>query len=138
MRLGKRLACLAMGAALCVGPLAVRAQVLAERVPADALVYVGWRGTSDLGPNYAKSNLKGLLDHTNLREQVATLIARGMEDAAKGDAKKAQDAKQAKVLIDALCKYPSAFYFGGLDLTDATQPQPKIAIVSEAGGEAQA
>src|SRR3954464_3277065 len=38
------------------------AQPLADRVPADALLYVGWAGSEHLAPAYAQSHLKGLID----------------------------------------------------------------------------
>ena len=52
--------------------MALAAQPLADHVPADAMVYVGWRGSADLGPEYAQSNLKAVLDDS----QVADFIDR--------------------------------------------------------------
>ena len=40
----------------------VPAQPLADRVPADALVYVGWRGIESMGPGYDGSHLKAVLE----------------------------------------------------------------------------
>ncbi len=42
------------------------AQPLADRVPADAVVYVGWRGADDPDLGYAGSNLQALIDTTDL------------------------------------------------------------------------
>ena len=36
------------------------AQPLADRVPADALVYIGWAGSQNLGPAYDASHLKAV------------------------------------------------------------------------------
>jgi len=35
---------------LILAPAAAFAQALADRVPADAVLYVGWRGSADMGP----------------------------------------------------------------------------------------
>lgn len=51
--------CLAVCLTLCF-TLSVQAQPLADRVPDDALVYVGWRGADDPGDGYAGSNLQAL------------------------------------------------------------------------------
>ena len=34
-------------------PIAALAQPVAEHVPSDAMIYVGWKGGADLGPGYA-------------------------------------------------------------------------------------
>lgn len=66
-----------------VAHTAARAQPLAERVPADAIVYVGWQGADTLGEAYDASHLKGLIDSTNLRqlftETLPQLMREGME-----------------------------------------------------------
>src|SRR5438552_3037967 len=64
-RLFRRISMRHMLLGLCVvlvasGPLC--AQPLADRVPADAIVYIGWRGTQDLGPAYNGSHLKAVVD----------------------------------------------------------------------------
>src|SRR5262245_32673120 len=51
--------------ALAVLILAARfaaAQPLADRLPSDALLYIGWAGSDKLGEAYSKSHLKGVLD----------------------------------------------------------------------------
>ena len=40
----------------------VRADVLADKVPGDAILYVSWAGTSTLQGQYAQSRLKEILD----------------------------------------------------------------------------
>ena len=44
----------------------VVAQPLADKVPANSLIYFGWRGSDDLGPGYAESHTKAILDQSNL------------------------------------------------------------------------
>ena len=50
------------------------AQTLIEQVPANAILYVGWRGSNDLGPDYEGSNLQGMLQETGLLEAVPELM----------------------------------------------------------------
>ncbi len=46
----------------------VSAQPLADSIPENALIYVGWAGTDNLGPDYENSHLQALLDASNLRQ----------------------------------------------------------------------
>lgn len=50
------------------------AQPLIEQVPDGAALYVGWRGSNDLGPAYEGSNLQGVLKETGLLEAVPELV----------------------------------------------------------------
>ncbi len=50
------------------------AQPLVERVPTDAVLYVGWRGADDLGDGYAGSNLEALRAATELPEALAQTL----------------------------------------------------------------
>ena len=47
-------------------PSSLFAQTLADRVPADAAVYIGWKGTDDLGAAYSDSHLKALVDASEI------------------------------------------------------------------------
>lgn len=51
--------------AVLIAPLMAAAQPLAEHVPADAMIYIGWRGAADLGPGYPQSNLKAVMDDSS-------------------------------------------------------------------------
>ena len=54
-----------------------RAQPLAERVPDDAMLYIGWAGADALGEAYKGSNLKGVLDNSRMRELFTQFIPQG-------------------------------------------------------------
>ena len=41
------------------------AQPLADRVPDNAIIYVGWRGSDDLGSGYKDSHLAAILAQSN-------------------------------------------------------------------------
>src|SRR5688572_33457733 len=47
-------------------PSILVAQPLADRIPADAVAYIGWQGSEALGEPYAQSHLKAVLAESNL------------------------------------------------------------------------
>jgi len=47
---------------ICTVAPAALAQALADRIPGDAEIYIGWRGSDDLGPGYDSSHLKAVID----------------------------------------------------------------------------
>ncbi|MBX2850378.1 MAG: hypothetical protein KTR15_01380 [Phycisphaeraceae bacterium] len=59
---------------LIVLALPTAAQTLIDQVPASSALYVGWRGSNDLGPGYAGSNLQGMLQEMGLLEAVPELV----------------------------------------------------------------
>jgi prepilin-type processing-associated H-X9-DG protein len=119
-----------------------RAQALADRVPSDALLYVAWAGADKLAPAYAQSRLKGVLDSSNLPELFSELGPRivrriQLEQMLQGD-------PVAKELLPALLSLgesvwasPTALYVGPLDLSGKV-PMPKVALLCQAGKNAQA
>ena len=114
------------------------AQPLADRVPADALVYVGWSGAANLGPSYDRSHLKAVLDASDFPKLFTDFLPRlsqrlGQENATSGEA-----ASMIAAIGARFWRHPSAFYFGGLDYTNPRDPQPRIAILCDAGDEAAA
>ena len=68
-----------------VAPRGVVAQPLAEHVPQDALVYIGWAGAEHLGPAYQQSNLKAFLDASNIPELVNESLPRLLENLGHQD-----------------------------------------------------
>ena len=51
--------------ALLALPATLHAQPLADRVPAGALIYVGWGGTQGASSAFAQSRLKAVLESTD-------------------------------------------------------------------------
>jgi len=111
------------------------AQPLAELVPEDALVYIGWRGASDLGPAYQGSHLKAVLDASNLPALLNDFLPRLIEQMAprgRGDNPMAAIGP----ILAAAWKYPTAFYYGGFDFPENEQPMPRLAFFCKAGADA--
>ena len=90
MRTGRRVIGAVMVAAAVWAARPAGAQVLADRLPADTVVYVGWAGTDALGPAYEKSHMKGLIDTLKLPELVAAQIAAARQQARPEQAAEGQ------------------------------------------------
>src|ERR1700761_1991965 len=68
---------------LTLSPAAAFAQALADRVPADALIYVGWRGSADMGPGYPQSNLKAVMDETQIQDFIDRFLPEVIDKASQ-------------------------------------------------------
>src|SRR5437870_4282062 len=90
------------------------AQPLADRIPQDAVAYIGWSGSESMGPGYANSHLKAIVDSSNLAQLASESIPRLLERIGKDD----EEAQQVTALITAIggpmWRHPSALYFGGV------------------------
>jgi prepilin-type processing-associated H-X9-DG protein len=128
--------------AAAVIPGRATAQPLADRLPADALLYVGWAGAEKLGPAYAQSRLKGVIDASSLPELFSELGPRivrrlQLEQMLQGDAVAQEVLPALLTLSESIWKKPTALYVGPLDYSGKV-PMPKVAILCEAGKDAQA
>jgi len=54
--------------------LPAQAQPLIEHVPDNAALYIGWRGTEDMGPAYEGSNIQGVVEEAGLVSAIPQLI----------------------------------------------------------------
>lgn len=123
-------------AAILVCASEAGAQPLADRVPADSIVYFGWQGAEGLTPAYGKSRLKAVLDATDANQILDTFIPQLVKRVSQ---EKGEDAKQAaevgKVfgeLAGPLWRYPVAFYFAGVDWE---KKMPKLGVLCQAGAD---
>ena len=132
-----RLCCLAASLVLIIA-CAATAQPLADRIPQDAVVYIGWSGSESMGPGYANSHLKAVIEASKIPELVKESIPRLLENLGHQD----EDAAEMMGLISAIggpmWRHPSAIYFGGADLTNPNAPMPKLALICQAGAEGKA
>jgi prepilin-type processing-associated H-X9-DG protein len=119
-----------------------RAQALADRVPSDALLYVAWAGAGKLAPAYAQSHLKGVLDASNAPELFSELGPRivrriQLEQMLQGDPVAKELLPTLLSLGESMWASPTALYVGPLDLGGKV-PMPKVALLCQAGKNAQA
>lgn len=122
---------LAMIGMLCLPAPLAHAQPLADRVPADAAVYVGWSGNSSAG--YDKSNFKGLADAAKL-PQFINAITDIFPDDSEEDAK-------AKALFRDLSaivwQYPYCMYIQlSHDPDNPQEPHTRTVVQIDAGKNA--
>src|SRR5688572_387726 len=113
------------------------AQPLADRIPADAIVYIGWQGSESIGTPYEKSHLKGVLDSSNLPQLFTEFLPRAIEKAGQGDAQAAAAMRAVHGIGRVLWQKPTAIYFGGIT-ENPQMPLPKITVVCDSGGDGQA
>jgi hypothetical protein len=111
------------------------AQPLADRIPQDAVAYIGWCGADSMGPGYDGSHLKAVIEASNVAELVNQSLPRLLERIGQDD----EDAARMTGLLTAIggpmWRHPSAIYFGGVDSTNPDFPMPKLALICDAGKE---
>src|SRR5688572_2707536 len=130
------LAVLFVTTALVQSPRAV-AQPLADRIPGDALVYVGWAGAENMGPGYEQSRLKAVLDASSFPQLVNESLPKFFQKLGATNQEAAEFTSIFSAIGGPIWKRPTAIYFGGLDMTNPNQPMPKFAVICEAGPDAQ-
>lgn len=125
-------------AASVLAPARVRAQPLAEQVPAGALVYIGWGGSENAGSAFEGSRLKSVLKSGDAEklfsETLPALVRRiGQENPQAG-----QGVQLATAIAGKMWRHPSAFYFNGLDQANPRRPMAKMTLLCRAGAESEA
>jgi hypothetical protein len=121
---------------LVLSPLTAIAQPLADRVPDDAIIYLGWRGADEPGPGYSDSRLKGLLDVSALPQLSNDILPKLLDIMAAKDHNAAIFREMLGKLGPAFWKYPTALYVGPVDGLNAFSPMPRIALMCKAGAGA--
>ena len=113
------------------------AQPLTERVPGDAVVYIGWQGTDAL-KGYEGSNLEKLAPHSTLGRVFTEALPEFWRLVGEQVGADETDIELSATLTSLLWKRPSAIYFGPMDLTNPRKPQPRVALLCDAGADAAA
>ncbi|HEV2295217.1 MAG TPA: hypothetical protein VGR35_15295 [Tepidisphaeraceae bacterium] len=111
------------------------AQPLAERVPADAVIYIGWRGAASLGPQYDGSHTKAVVDASGLPQLFNQFLPDLIRKVRTKDASAADAMDMITTVAAPLWQHPSALYFGGIDMSNPQQPRPRLALLCSAGGD---
>jgi prepilin-type processing-associated H-X9-DG protein len=122
-------------AGILVSSLAI-AQPLADRVPADAMVYIGWQGSRPLAGPYQDSHLRAVVESSNIRKVFEDFIPQALTKIAGDDQDAAETMVIAKALAPLMWRHPVALYFGGIDLENPQMPVVRLALICEAGDEA--
>lgn len=115
----------------------VAAQPLADRVPQDALLYIGWAGADHMPPGYAQSHANAVLDGGDIAKLFAESLPR-MFRKLGGDGRKIDGfATAVAALAGPIWRHPTALYWAGLD-ANGNVPIPKFALMVDAGNEGRA
>ncbi|HEY2586912.1 MAG TPA: H-X9-DG-CTERM domain-containing protein [Tepidisphaeraceae bacterium] len=117
-------------------PVIARAQPLADRVPANAIVYIGWRGSADLGPGYPESNLKAVLDDSNVPDFVDRFLPEVIDKLGQMNPDAGQVGQIVATIARPTWQHPTAFFFAGLTLDQHKEPVPHLGIIWEPGRDA--
>lgn len=120
---------------LCFAATSFGGAPLADRLPDDAIVYIGWAGSSKLGPGYEQSHMKALIGKSDLKALVTQVWPQLLAKIAQDDPDAAKQAGLVEQLLEQVLAYPTAFYFGGMD---EQSHLPKIMLICDAGDEAHA
>ena len=126
--------------ALFLVPIVALGQPLSDRVPADAIIYVGWNGTSNLGASYDQSRFKALLEESNIPELCNDLMPRIIQRVAIEDQQAAAVLQKISDVATPVWRHPTAFYFAGLEFPKDGQgePKPRAALLCKPGEDAEA
>src|SRR5688500_17984616 len=111
------------------------AQPLADRVPADALFYMGWSGSENLGSTYDQSRFKAVLDASDIRKLFTEMMPALAERAGREDAKAREVITFVSVVGERAWRHPTAVYIGSFDFADPRNHKPRVAILCDAGKE---
>ena len=115
------------------------AQPLADQVPADAIAYMGWRGTTDLGPAYDGSNMQGVMEATGFFNAIPELLnayATVFDNFATEMPEDEANALNAMwVLTNTAWSRGGAIYILGPD--EAGPPLPGFVMLLSRGGEGE-
>ncbi len=120
---------------LVAGPAG--AQPMADRIPQDALLYIGWAGAQHMPAGYADSHLKGALEASEFPKLIEQSLPALMKKLGQGDRRREEMHAILAALGAPAWRHPTAFYYGGIDLA-GNQPLPKLAILCDAGQEGKA
>jgi hypothetical protein len=118
---------------------------LADRVPADALIYVGWTG-ADGCPGYSGTHLQAVVDKSSMPEVFTTFLPQVIRQVGKMNDQAAAVMDQVLSTASPMWHHPTAFYFSGVDYPDGGQPAavrghhrnpvPRLALMCDAGPDA--
>ncbi|MDH3582915.1 MAG: DUF1559 domain-containing protein [Phycisphaerae bacterium] len=125
-----------VGVIVLVLASSVGAQPMADRVPADALIYVGWRGAASMPGGYEGSHLQAMLQASDIPAVFERMLPQALARVEQEDEEAAAALRSAASVASVLWKHPSAFYFGGVGPGPGGQPMPRLALLIQADAAA--
>ncbi|HVT80096.1 MAG TPA: DUF3352 domain-containing protein [Phycisphaerae bacterium] len=110
---------------------------LDDRVPKDAIAYLGWAGSDALASQYAGSNLKSFVEATAMTRVLERQFTQLTDLAAQHDPQAPAIMEKWKTGLNIAWKHPCAFYFCPLDFSDPNGPDGRMGLVCDAGADAK-
>jgi hypothetical protein len=117
-------------------PAALFAQPLADRVPKDVLIYVGWAGSAGMGPSYDESHFKALLESSGMPKFIDDALPAVLQRIAEEDRSATEAIRIFSDLGRIVWKYPTAVFASGLGVRDGV-PTPRVGVLCRAGADAE-
>ncbi len=124
-------------ALLCVLSLSVPASAaapLVDRVPGDALAYLGWTG-SDACPGYDASHLKSVIGTSSIPQVFTSFVPQIVRRVGRLDGHAGEILDRLVAVGSPAWHHPTAFYLGGVDYA-GPHPMPRLALLCDAGADA--
>lgn len=131
-----RSVCFIAVALVCGLASAVSAQPLADRIPADAIVYIGWQGTEGTGQAYEQSHMRALLQASRMSELLTKVLPQAAEMFADdpddgGQLIFREFARMTSDVAGPMWNRPWAITFHGIE--PGPRPKPMLTFWSEPG-----
>jgi prepilin-type processing-associated H-X9-DG protein len=118
---------------ILASPLAAFAQPLTDRVPAEALIYIGWQGSDNMPASFGQSHLKALLDDSNLPKFFNDMVPALVRRAGQQDQQAGEILKLVFGIYGPVWRHPTAIYSSRIDFN---APAPRAALICQAGDDA--
>jgi len=114
-------------------PWTTFAQPLTDRVPAEALIYIGWQGSENLPASFEQTHAKALLDQTNLPKMFNDMIPALVRRAGQQDQQLGEILKMVFGINGPLWRHSTALYTSRIDFQ---APAPRVALICKADNDA--
>lgn len=137
MKSFRRVSAWVLATVIAGASLAKAASPLDDKVPADSIIYMGWAGSDALEPQYAQSNLKGIVDASAAKQFINQQLPKLIDMAGQGNPQAAQHIAKLQTALTIVWQRPGAFYFCPMDFSNPRNPGLRMGIICEAGGDAK-
>lgn len=111
---------------------------LADRLPAEAILYVGWVGSEGIAQRWEGTHTQALVQQSNFEDFFTRYVPEVLDKLAQEEPDAAQAVQLAKELLPMFVKRPWAFAFGGVNFNAGGAPVPKLIFAIDAGDQANA
>ena len=110
---------------------------MADKVPADSVIYVGWTGSQSMGPAFAASNFKAFLDQSQVPDFIERFLPQVLDRIGKEQPEAKEPIAMFRAIGGPMWRHPSALFIANIDITNPDMPVPHLGILCDAGNEAE-